>query len=356
MEAEPRAARHLFVVLGAGASYDCVSEETRRDRTNGDLKPPLVSELFDDRFTSILNEYPRAAQIAPSVRLALRTGVVGLEDFLEDTLRLSPHQHLREAYWAIPLYLQHLFFEVSNGYTTNPDNYDRLIATTLELDRITFITLNYDTILDGRLAIQAQRAPDSMDWYIDRSRKWSLVKLHGSINWRRRVLNAPHKNRAVGGTFANDFAALDDRIELDKSLEFIGRGGIEGYRTGGELRSNLYFPALAVPIRTKTEETWCPEEQIAEIKDHQTYSYEGFNVLVIGYRAVDDDVIDLFRDSRPLRSLLVVDRNKEDALAVAARFCDSMPSWAIDRDAAAFDGNFNNFAQSSAMDEFIANV
>lgn len=37
---------NLVVILGAGASYDCVYPGTTR---NPDLIPPLVSELFSNR-------------------------------------------------------------------------------------------------------------------------------------------------------------------------------------------------------------------------------------------------------------------------------------------------------------------
>jgi len=325
---------------------------------DGRLRPPLVTELFDGRFANILDQYPLAAQIAPTIRQQLRSGVIALEDYLQDGLRHSPHVHLREAYWAIPLYLQHVLFDVSGGYTTEPDNYDRLISVTLQADRVTFITLNYDTILDGRLAIQARGWPASMRWYIDTNRKWSLVKLHGSIDWRRRILNASPVYMG-SPTYASEYVKLGDHIELDDQIELVSAGGIDTYRFSRNPEGDsLYFPALAVPVRTKEEQTWCPPDQLAAIKDHMTHCFDGFNILVIGYRAVDDDVLSLFRwAGRPLRSLLVVDRSKKEALEVVNRFCDELPSHMVaDRNAAAFDGNFRSFAQSAALDDYVGSL
>ena len=94
---------------------------------------------------------------------------------------------MRRQYWAIPLYLQDLFFEIgqwtlTGGYAQQPDSYDRLISATLTLDEVTFVTLNYDTILDRRLFHYLPGELESMDSYLSGS-NWALIKLHGSVNW-----------------------------------------------------------------------------------------------------------------------------------------------------------------------------
>jgi hypothetical protein len=38
------------------------------------------------------------------------------------------------------------------GFTRQPDHYDVLLNLTLPLDRVVYLTLNYDTLLDQRLA------------------------------------------------------------------------------------------------------------------------------------------------------------------------------------------------------------
>ncbi len=47
----------LVVVLGAGASSDSVSPNVTPQ--NESWRPPLVRELFDARFASILNDYEK---------------------------------------------------------------------------------------------------------------------------------------------------------------------------------------------------------------------------------------------------------------------------------------------------------
>jgi hypothetical protein len=52
-----------------------------------------------------------------------------------------------------------------------------------------FVTLNYDLFLDRALEIYGSAS--GMDWYVDRSRMFRLYKLHGSVNWGRRLLGVP---------------------------------------------------------------------------------------------------------------------------------------------------------------------
>jgi hypothetical protein len=183
----------LIVVLGAGASYDCASTNVNPDLS---MRPPLVKDLFDTRFQDILHEYPLAEQVAPDVRVALQGGAIALEAFLREELRDSPYPHLRSSYLALPLYLQHLFWQVGDSYALQPDNYDRLVMECLRLDRVTFMTLNYDTILDRRLAIRDPLA--SFDDYVKPGRSWGLVKLHGSINWGRPIIGTAVPGESIG--------------------------------------------------------------------------------------------------------------------------------------------------------------
>ena len=77
----------------------------------------------------------------------------------------SPYTQRR--YRQVPLYLQEILAGASR-WTNEPDNYNALVNAALELDDSLFLTLNYDTLLDGRFA--AYTPADRMDWYIDTDR------------------------------------------------------------------------------------------------------------------------------------------------------------------------------------------
>jgi hypothetical protein len=359
-------AKSLFVVLGAGASFDCASDAVAKDL---DLRPPLVTQLFDKGFQDVLHAYPLAEQVAPDIRVAVESGQVALEKYLLEELRDSPHEHLRRRYQAVPLYLQHLFYEVSGEYTKHPDNYDRLITEALRLDRVTFVTLNYDTLLDGRLAIDG--SIESLSDYIHPQRRWSLIKLHGSINWGRHVNGATVERPSilVSGaqrarrTFARDFAALGEEVDLDPDIE-LRSGDLEemradwrrapatrpfGVGVGGEV-GELYFPALAAPLG-EADEIVCRDDHVTHLKQ-QLASVQGVNLLVIGYSGIDREVLELLRSAgKPVRSLRVVNGEFDASYAtlnVLARELSFVPAVEM-----AFNGGFNDFAQTDAMSTFL---
>ncbi len=146
---------HLFILLGAGASYDCASNYVT---VQAKSRPPLTTELFESRFEDVLHFYPLAETAAAEIQPAVESGPIAIEQFLREKLRDSTHLHRRQMFMAVPLYLQHLLFDISSwdlatntGYTRHPDNYSRLVSAALDLDEAVFITLNYDILLDRRL-------------------------------------------------------------------------------------------------------------------------------------------------------------------------------------------------------------
>ena len=355
-----RAAR-LIVVIGAGASYDCASG---RVEPVAGWRPPLVKELFEQRFSEILHEYPLAEQIAPDIRIAVESGAVGLEAYLRDQLRRSPYPQLRRRYQAVPLYLQHLLWEAGRSYARHPDNYDRLVTAALRLQHATYITLNYDTILDRRLAIDAP--VDSLDDYIHPERNWSLVKLHGSINWGRPVEGeALHESRlplrmSGAQTFAEAYARLEEDPQLGAEIVVNSGDSLEEFRLGeviqrthvGALRQ-MFYPALSVPLGSE-DEIVCPEEHVEHARQ-QLQSGEGLNLLVVGYSGLDEEVLKLLASAnRPVKTIRVVNGSTEASFNSVREFAASLGFEPIIE--MAFSGTFTDFAQGDGLHEYLAGL
>jgi len=258
-------ARQLIVILGAGASSDCVGEPSHQGRhERPDRRPPLVMELFDDRYRDILNRYPLAQAVAADVwpRLREEGDALSLETFLRDELLNSPRAHRRAQYWAVPLYLQDLLYECGLRYTTHPDNFDRLLNELLNLERVVFITLNYDTIFD--LVLGKYFTLDSLDSYI-RYQQVALIKPHGSVNWGRLVdttgLDAFVSNGYRG--LCHALAEHTARLAATITEMWDAPGPVPG-----ETRSSshgFFYPALAAPLGPDDEPA-CPPSHVTALR------------------------------------------------------------------------------------------
>ncbi len=292
-------ARQLIVILGAGASYDCVS-----DRDNVRLAkpymPPLVEGLFDDRYHQILDKYALAQAVAAEVRPKLAQGseaALRLEDYLREKLRQSDAQHRRAQYWSVPLYLQELFLEASWQYTQYPDNFDRLVSTLLHLERVVFVTLNYDTIFDRVLGKYCRL--DTMDDYMADPTK-QLIKLHGSVNWGRR-LPGPWDSGPPGDGYSelcNALATGADKM-MAEDIELILPAKARAQATDLRSRSEgFFYPALAAPLGSD-DETVCPpshRDELVRSLDQHSYGYN-LHLLIVGYSCLDRTPLDLVKNS-----------------------------------------------------------
>lgn len=345
-------ADHLIILLGAGASYACTSEQISGRRHY--FRPPLTSELFEDRFGSILHEYRLAEAAAADIRPAVAAEPVALEAFLRDTLRDSPHPHRRQQFRAVPLYLQHLLFEISSwtygdeghGYTPNPDNYQRLISAALDLPEAIFITLNYDTLLDRRLF--AYDPLEDMNSYIKPARNWSLIKLHGSVEWGYQVLN--HWERLDDDPFlAETFARIEGDIALEQDPVLRLQASIEGARAEGMAPSfggRLFYPALSAPLGPG-DELVCPPTHVDWLKQ-RLQAHDGLNLLVIGYSGLDEEVLKILRDSEnSLRSLWVVSHNENAAMRTAGAITHAIGMGGSQPQI--FTEGFDSFAQGDSL-------
>jgi hypothetical protein len=85
--------REQFVFLGAGASH---GRTLPLDGVDPTRRPPVVAELFDERYSSACDSYPLVREVAAMSQPIIARGAVALEDFLRESYRDSPHEHEHE--------------------------------------------------------------------------------------------------------------------------------------------------------------------------------------------------------------------------------------------------------------------
>jgi hypothetical protein len=245
----------------------------------------------------------------------MNAGTVAFEEYLRTRFHESEHPYTKRKILAIPLFLQDLFLEISrdqNGFTPHPDNYDRLVSETTQLDEVVFVTLNYDLLLDRRLSILEPLT--DMSSYVDPHRRWSLVKLHGSVNWGHRVTVStryPIDNPYYSAAFdRGGLGPSDEEIHLRQAWDI---GSIRSDGATGENRYTLYYPALALPLGAD-DELACPPPHVEHLR-RRLQATDGLNLLVVGYSGYDREVRNLIRESgNGIRSLLVANGDAEKSM------------------------------------------
>jgi hypothetical protein len=301
----------LFVILGAGASFDCVSEEASVP-LDPDYWPPLTPDLFTTKrrgYAEILAKYPLIK--AASAELSTIDSAVGLEAELRERYRDSEHEHDRQIFRGVLPYLQELLHTVSDRFTEFPQNYEVLATKLLRLKELMFISLNYDVLLDNAL-LTFDSAKTGLDWYVRQARNWSLIKLHGSVDWGVLIPGTEGIQ-----TFTAPRADLSPAsgIMLRPGQLFEKRGFISEKGAHG---TELFFPALSAPVG-EADELVCPPDHVDLLRARLTET-QPMHVLVIGYSGIDKEIVSLIRESgRGIKTLTIVDRGEDAALAVAQR-------------------------------------
>lgn len=360
--------KRALVVLGAGASYDLLS--AFQEPKSPDYKPPLTKEIFTScQATAIhLEHYPGAENLAATIRNRLGQQP-SLEDILAE-LGASKETPTVEDFRQVPVFLQELFGEISTRWVTDPGNYSDLVRTLLTsgFDRIAFVTLNYDLFLEMALARSQLGGPiTSIDSYI--RDRWILIKLHGSVNWLKRIRFQPSKplKAQLSETDSIDRASVDNRrklllaiidesrlAQLDPEIR-VAENWYDWYAPDEENRSQFapYYPVLTVPVTDKYD-VLCPPEHLKELG---SFLQECPNILVIGASGNDKDLLDVLQASvlEPLTLFyLVGGGDKEDEADEAyTNFILGAPKLQLATKNGIFRGGFGRFIREGRLAEFI---
>lgn len=292
--------RRLAVILGAGASHDCV--QPGKNEVRAQYRPPMVEQLFDPRpgsFNPILNNYPKARALSSFILSKVGQGV-SLEAILRD-LESDPNVHVKRQYWQVPLYLQELLGEVSVHYVVSGGTkFDELVfqIERSKYDELLYVTLNYDLFMERALENLYGVVFNNLNAYVQK--KWSFVKLHGSVNWGQRILNDDQRQ----GHVLPFLDSLDSNLELHDEIVLLPRYQIRE-RTDG----HLYYPALAVPVEGKRLFS-C---HLSLVDRTQTFFSSCQDFLFIGFSARDVHVLQLLTRIQKVRKFAVVNGGEKPA-------------------------------------------
>lgn len=301
--------RTLVVIIGAGASYDCVDPN---DYVVRGLKPPLTKELFDNRqaFLDALDNYPGARNVSAKL-VASVTGGKPIEVAIREGME-SANRVIRKCYDEVPLYLQNIIGQVSNGYITRGANRYHAMIEDIEsrtggmFRSVMYLSLNYDTLLERALRDWYQVGFVNLPDYLPSGdRKWALVKPHGSITWGFPLFPTAHVD------VQNDEYWLRELLQLMRDNDKEPRPVPTDLKivspTSRLLDGQLMYPALAAPAVGKTEFI-CPPEHT---RFCETVMAEATDLLVVGCALMDMDVIALLAKGVKIRNLMIANGSQQ---------------------------------------------
>jgi|GEM_PF-876903 hypothetical protein len=272
--------RRMFI-FGAGASAFCSFNEKQDELNCSPLKPPTGYEIFDSRFDKIIGKYEGALASLPAFEANGRD----IEAYLEKDwalIRDSYSPHLTTKHINIQFYIQDLFRQISEEVVTKYSRYnlygllcDKVInSLSVRGEKASFISFNYDTILDTFLERSAQVRFADMSNYISMSNVVRLFKPHGSCNW-----GWPFMMNALGNMGGKSISKYlyDSRFTPNqiyynllggyKKMVYEGSWGIESEMNENNMgrytqnKNNIgvingagtYLPALLLPYSDKDD-------------------------------------------------------------------------------------------------------
>jgi hypothetical protein len=326
----------IIVLVGAGASHVSGSYGV-------DARPPLTRGLFDcARASALLKIYSLARIAGGRIERDMKTdSTLAFEEALL-RLRQSKKPHQRQMALAVPLYLQALLLDYSLGLQAEAKRYELLVDELLSVQtQVTFISLNYDTLLDNCLS--AFHSLETLDQYINAPQGWSLVKPHGSVNW------------FVDQDDFFDPTAPPVDMEVQQApiqcapLRGLSLAGLRGRPPGDPVGTNRY-PAIALPEGPK-DELVVPTQHLDHLRRLLGLESE-IDVLVLGYSAIDTEILQLIKDgSAHIRRMTVVNANPESALSVY----DKMKAFGIEAVwPDVFDGSYESWIDTDGLRQWTA--
>lgn len=301
----------LLTIFGAGASFDSVDlsltpDLSRSIRFESYYRPPLASELFDERpaFVSEMNRWPQVAPLISRLRTATARGGA-VEEVLREIQEEADRYRRRLSHlMALEYYLANIldapiweWLHAAGGSTNYVDLIDKIELAYSGESEALFVTFNYDSMLEQAFTSVYARQMETLDDYIPEKAP-ALIKPHGSVDWVQTL--PPGREARTTGDYAPAV------IELAPQLDF--KGGEIVKLPGSRIVGQVWHPAIAIPVdRTKT--FVCPDTHLRRLTDDLKAVT---HMLVVGWRASETHFLNLMdenlRTDHPI-DLCIVDKD-----------------------------------------------
>jgi len=284
----------LLVIVGAGASYDCLPErELDRTTINGpglpprsacDVRPPLTKDLVQagEFYNKLVVRYPQCRPVVDDLRRRLRTTQQRSLTLIRSHITAMCF-YLRDLLWASTDYM--LSADLTGGVTNYTTLVRRLRQWATSMNRhVCFVSFNYDLLLDYACRDDWGLNPLNLASYVS-DPYTTLIKPHGSVHWAWPLAS---QSGTVGSADA-DAAAIAAGSPVVPPGTPIRVDTTPGHRPSRLVNCPVTVPALAFPMPAKTESdlVWPPEQQTFV----DALQGRVRRLLIIGWRAAEPEFV-----------------------------------------------------------------
>jgi hypothetical protein len=326
----------LLVIFGAGASYDSVPQfplprgvQPRGANEKEHDRPPLANHLFDNRpqFVKAMRQFPDCMALVPQLR---RPGISVEKELarFQEQAETFP-QALRELA-AIRYYLHVALWDCQDRWLEHHQGITNYATLVREIERwrvrsnerVCFVTFNYDTMLEHAMTqVLHFGAFGSLEHYVSHDR-YTVVKLHGSVNWGREVDGYAVPLSPVTFTPFRGQMSCQELIANAAKLLITDRYRLVSRRPMLKEGDQYVFPALSIPVENKDEFS-CPRVHIDKLEELLPSVTK---IITIGWRATEADFLHLLKRRIPTgQDLMIVSGDARGAEETDENFTRVVP-------------------------------